>query len=154
MNENPGRDFTLKMKKIDIECHQCPKCVKIFAGTKSLIYHINTTHMHSCKWCKEKFALARCVKEHEKMHTGGKSHLCNYCKKTIDISNYKKLTYIGEHSCNFCHKKFAQAIHAKEHERIHTVEKFDDRKCDIEKCDKDIDYAKEQFKTLTSFWSI
>ena len=78
--------------------------------------------MHSCKYCYEKFALAKCVKEHEKMHTGGKSHLCNYCKKTIDISNYKKLTYVGEHSCNFCHKIFAQAIHVKEHERIHRVE--------------------------------
>ena len=154
INKNRSRDFTLKMKKIDIECYKCSKCEKIFVGTKSLINHINTTHMHSCKYCKEKFALAKCVKEHEKMHTGGQSHFCNYCKKTINNSNYKKMMYIGEHSCNFCHKKFAQAIHAKEHERIHAVKKFDDKECDIKKCDKDIEYTKEQFKTLTNFWLI
>ena len=88
----------IEIKRINIKGYQCHKCSKIFVDTKSLLNHFQTTHMHSCKWCKEKFALARCVKEHEKMHTGGKPHFCNYCKKTIDISNYKKLTYIGEHS--------------------------------------------------------
>ena len=144
----------IEIERINIEGYQCHKCVKIFVNTKSLLNHINTTHMHSCKYCKEKFALARCVKEHEKMHTGGKAHFCNYCKKTIDNSNYKKMIYIGEHSCNFCHKTFAQEIHAKEHEKIHTVEKFEDKEIDVRKCDKDIDYTKEQFNTLTDFWAI
>ena len=28
INENRSRGFTIKIKKIDIECYQCPKCEK------------------------------------------------------------------------------------------------------------------------------
>lgn len=87
-------------------------------GTKAKIFQ--------CKICQKTFGYKHVLQNHEKTHTGEKSHVCNVCNKRFRRDHHLKVhqrlhTGVRPYSCTFpnCDRQFVQVANLRRHLKTH-----------------------------------
>lgn len=108
----------------------CTICGMTFHSTKELISHLQGCHKKTyfCNICAKTFASNRCLRLHEKIHTGIKEFVCQECGKTFYRREHLIVhvrTHSGEkpYHCDICGKAFSQSQNLTIHKRGHSGEK-------------------------------
>ena len=82
----------------------------------------------SCEYCSKTFTLKSSLRNHEKLHSGGKSFPCTYCDRKFarkkDVESHERI-HTGEKpfSCSYCDKSFNRKDMLVLHTKRHTEEK-------------------------------
>ena len=127
-----NKNVHLKIKSF--KCNLCDKFA--FSSNKDLSRHKRQhgdepqAKPFSCErqLCKKTFAKGSSLKQHERSHTGEKTHLCNVCHKRLACKtslDFHKRTHTGEkpYSCKYCQESFSQSSNFWRHVKIaHTGE--------------------------------
>ncbi|XP_034395897.1 zinc finger protein 391-like [Cyclopterus lumpus] len=108
----------------------CTVCGVTFLSSSELITHVKGCHSKTyfCDICGKTFANTRCLRLHEKIHTGKKEFVCQECGKTFYRREHLIVhvrTHSGEkpYHCEICGKAFSQSQNLTIHKRSHSGEK-------------------------------
>ncbi|XP_049925557.1 zinc finger protein with KRAB and SCAN domains 8-like [Epinephelus moara] len=108
----------------------CTVCGKTCQSTQELITHVKGCHnkTYFCDACGKTFANVRCLRLHERIHTGIKEFVCQECGKTFYRREHLIVhvrTHSGEkpYHCDICGKAFSQSQNLTIHKRSHSGEK-------------------------------
>lgn len=79
-----------------------------------------------CKICEKTFGYKHVLQNHEKTHTGEKSHVCTVCNKRFRRDHHLKVhqrlhTGVRPYSCTFpsCDRQFVQVANLRRHLKTH-----------------------------------
>lgn len=79
-----------------------------------------------CKICEKTFGYKHVLQNHEKTHTGEKSHVCSVCNKRFRRDHHLKVhqrlhTGVRPYSCTFvnCDRQFVQVANLRRHMKTH-----------------------------------
>lgn len=108
----------------------CTVCGMTCQSTKELITHLKGCHNKTdfCDICGKTFANNRCLRLHERIHTGVKEFMCQECGKTFYRREHLTVhvrTHSGEkpYHCDICGKAFSQSQNLTIHKRSHSGER-------------------------------
>ncbi|XP_070837333.1 zinc finger protein 436 [Chaetodon trifascialis] len=108
----------------------CTVCGTTHPSTKELITHLKGCHNKTdfCDICGKTFANNRCLRLHERIHTGVKEFMCQECGKTFYRREHLIVhvrTHSGEkpYHCDICGKAFSQSQNLTIHKRSHSGER-------------------------------
>ncbi|XP_042361042.1 zinc finger protein with KRAB and SCAN domains 8-like [Plectropomus leopardus] len=108
----------------------CTVCGKTCQSTQELLIHVRGCHnkTYFCDACGKTFANIRCLRLHERIHTGIKEFMCQECGKTFYRREHLIVhvrTHSGEkpYHCDICGKAFSQSQNLTIHKRSHSGEK-------------------------------
>ncbi|XP_030263244.1 zinc finger protein with KRAB and SCAN domains 8-like [Sparus aurata] len=108
----------------------CNVCGMTYQSTKELIVHLQSRHNKTnfCNICGKTFANNRCLRLHERIHTGIKDFMCQECGKTFYRREHLIVhvrTHSGEkpYHCDVCGKAFSQSQNLTIHKRSHSGER-------------------------------
>ncbi|XP_040015006.1 zinc finger protein 436 isoform X2 [Xiphias gladius] len=108
----------------------CTVCGMAQQSTKELITHMKGCHnkTYFCDICGKTFASNRCLRLHERIHTGTKEFACQECGKTFYRREHLVVhvrTHSGEkpYHCDICGKAFSQSQNLTIHKRSHSGER-------------------------------
>uniref|UniRef100_UPI0037E8D0FA zinc finger protein 79-like n=1 Tax=Semicossyphus pulcher TaxID=241346 RepID=UPI0037E8D0FA len=109
---------------------ECTICGITCQSTEELIGHLKGSHKKNyfCDVCGKTFANNRCVRLHERTHTGIKTLMCQECGKTFHRREHLIVharTHSGEkpYHCDICGKAFSQSQNLTIHKRSHSGER-------------------------------
>ncbi|XP_070779001.1 zinc finger protein 239-like [Enoplosus armatus] len=108
----------------------CTVCGMTHQSTEELITHLKGRHnkTYFCDVCGKTFANNRCLRLHERIHTGIKEFMCQECGKTFYRREHLIVhvrTHSGEkpYHCDICGKAFSQSQNLTIHKRSHSGER-------------------------------
>ncbi|XP_054463629.1 zinc finger protein with KRAB and SCAN domains 8-like isoform X1 [Anoplopoma fimbria] len=108
----------------------CTVCGVTCLSSNELITHVEGCHnkTYFCDICGKTFANIRCLRLHERIHTGKKEFVCQECGKTFYRREHLIVhvrTHSGEkpYHCDICGKAFSQSQNLTIHKRSHSGEK-------------------------------
>ncbi|XP_008286136.1 zinc finger protein 397-like [Stegastes partitus] len=108
----------------------CSFCGTTHQSTKELVTHLKGCHSKAyfCDICGKTFSNKRCLRLHEKIHTGLKEFVCQECGKTFHRREHLIVhvrTHSGEkpYHCDICGKAFSQSQNLTIHKRSHSGER-------------------------------
>uniref|UniRef100_A0A3Q1GLD1 Zinc finger and SCAN domain-containing protein 2-like n=1 Tax=Acanthochromis polyacanthus TaxID=80966 RepID=A0A3Q1GLD1_9TELE len=108
----------------------CSFCGTTLQSTKELVTHLKGCHSKAyfCDICGKTFSNKRCLRLHEKIHTGLKEFVCQECGKTFHRREHLIVhvrTHSGEkpYHCDVCGKAFSQSQNLTIHKRSHSGER-------------------------------
>ncbi|XP_068575192.1 zinc finger protein with KRAB and SCAN domains 8-like [Cebidichthys violaceus] len=108
----------------------CTVCGRTCLSSNELITHVKGCHnkTYFCDICGKTFANVRCLRLHERIHTGKKEFVCQECGKTFYRREHLIVhvrTHSGEkpYHCDICGKAFSQSQNLTIHKRSHSGEK-------------------------------
>lgn len=108
----------------------CTVCGMTYQSTEELITHLKGRHnkTYFCDVCGKTFANNRCLRLHERIHTGIKEFMCQECGKTFYRREHLIVhvrTHSGEkpYHCDICGKAFSQSQNLTIHKRSHSGER-------------------------------
>ncbi|XP_074512903.1 uncharacterized protein LOC141781218 [Sebastes fasciatus] len=108
----------------------CTVCGITCQSTQELITHVKGCHnkTYFCAVCGKTFANVRCLRLHERIHSGIKEFVCQECGKTFYRREHLVVhvrTHSGEkpYHCDVCGKAFSQSQNLTIHKRSHSGEK-------------------------------
>ncbi|XP_056256726.1 zinc finger protein 26-like [Seriola aureovittata] len=108
----------------------CTVCGMTHQSTKELVTHLKGCHnkAYFCDICGKTFASNRCLRLHERIHTGIKEFACQECGKTFYRREHLIVhvrTHSGEkpYHCDICGKAFSQSQNLTIHKRSHSGER-------------------------------
>ncbi|XP_045898521.1 zinc finger protein 70-like [Micropterus dolomieu] len=108
----------------------CTVCGMMHQSTEELVTHLKGYHnkTYFCDVCGKTFANNRCLRLHERIHTGIKEFMCQECGKTFYRREHLIVhvrTHSGEkpYHCDICGKAFSQSQNLTIHKRSHSGER-------------------------------
>ncbi|KAG8007009.1 Zinc finger protein 79 [Nibea albiflora] len=108
----------------------CTVCGMTYQSTEELIAHLKGRHhkTYFCDVCGKTFANNRCLRLHERIHTGIREFMCQECDKTFYRREHLIVhvrTHSGEkpYHCDICGKAFSQSQNLTIHKRSHSGER-------------------------------
>ncbi|KAE8283145.1 hypothetical protein D5F01_LYC18546 [Larimichthys crocea] len=108
----------------------CTVCGMTHQSTEELITHLKGRHnkTYFCDVCGKTFANNRCLRLHERIHTGVREFMCQECDKTFYRREHLIVhvrTHSGEkpYHCDICGKAFSQSQNLTIHKRSHSGER-------------------------------
>nr|XP_046272386.1 zinc finger protein 37 homolog [Scatophagus argus] len=108
----------------------CTLCGVTYQSTEELMSHLKGCHNQTdfCDICGKVFANNRCLRLHERIHTGIKEFMCQECGKTFYRREHLIVhvrTHSGEkpYHCDICGKAFSQSQNLTIHKRSHSGER-------------------------------
>lgn len=91
---------------------------------------VTKAKVFQCKICDKTFGYKHVLQNHEKTHTGEKSHVCTVCNKRFRRDHHLKVhqrlhTGVRPYSCTFpsCDRQFVQVANLRRHLKTHQEEK-------------------------------
>ncbi|XP_069482746.1 zinc finger protein 37-like [Ambystoma mexicanum] len=131
---SPEKKTKLQGKHLGNKLHTCNDCEKCFHSLSMLVLHQKVharEKMPTCNVCRKTFSKPSLLIIHRRIHTG--YFACNECGKSFSaLSNLKvhQMKHKGtkSYACNECGKSFKIPSYLQLHQRIHTLEKWRDKR--------------------------
>ena len=118
----------------------CTNCNKALLTNSELKRHQDReagNHKFKCEVCQVGFEEKRELHDYMDRHSLDKTHSCPDCRKTFRYKNnlyrHSRLHEVAktEHRCDVCDEKFSQVRYLREHMQLHSNDRIECTKCDI-----------------------
>ncbi len=108
----------------------CELCGKMFSGTISLKWHVESIHKGNrktflCNFCGKAFLAKTKMEDHENLHTGRRPYICSICGANFahssSLSSHMLIhSGLKKYRCMTCSKMFRTSNNLRTHQQIHT----------------------------------